>query len=80
MKNWIGQSTIPIFKGWTGPDVMPLESGGNLSTQLVKYTCTWIRMLKSLKFKFKKKNWFKFMEELCLNSTLDHLEYVKWAC
>lgn len=40
MKNWIGQSTIPIFKGWTGPDVMPLESGGNL---------------KNKKFQFKKK-------------------------
>lgn len=56
MKNCIGQSTIPIFKGWTGPDVLPLESGGNLKTQLVKYTCTWIRMFKNLmKFQFKKK-------------------------
>lgn len=35
MKNWIGQSTMPIFKGWTGPDVMPLESGGKLPTQQI---------------------------------------------
>lgn len=75
MKNWIGQSTIPIFKGWTGPDVMPLESGGNLKNiHVLEWGC-----LKVWSFNLKK-NWFKFMEELCLNSTLDHLEYVKWAC
>lgn len=51
MKNWIGQSTIPIFKCWTGPDVMPLESGGNLKNiHVLEWGC-----LKVWSFNLKKK-------------------------